>query len=75
VAEAGAFGVFSGTRQKSIRTFKSKKTRPGVYRVTFASTLDPGDYAFLVGSGMAGAGMAGAAMPLQIFDFGVISGK
>jgi hypothetical protein len=75
IMEVGAFGASSGTQEKSIMTFKSEKLRPGVYKVIFLSNLEPGEYAFLVGSGMAGAGMAGAAMPLQIFDFGITSGK
>jgi hypothetical protein len=75
IMEVGAFGASSGTQEKSIMTFKSEKLRPGVYKVTFLSNLESGEYAFMVGSGMAGAGMAGAAMPLQIFDFGISSGK
>jgi hypothetical protein len=74
VMEIGAFGTSSGTHQDSIKAFKSDRTRPGVYKVTFPSPLEPGEYAFLVGS-TNGTGASGAAMPLQIFDFGVSSGE
>ncbi len=75
VAEVGAFGASSGTDEDKIIQFKSERIRPGVYKVTFPRSLEPGEFALLVGSGVAGAGMAGAAMPLQIFDFAITSGK
>lgn len=75
IMEVGAFGASSGTSQKAIRAFKSTRIRPGVYKVIFLENLEPGEYAFLAGTAIGGAAMAGAAMPLQIFDFAITSGK
>ena len=71
VMEIGAFGTSSGTKQDAIVPFKSERLKPGLYKVTFEQDLKPGEYCFLVGTGIGGAAAAGAALPLQIFDFSV----
>ncbi|MBI1745927.1 MAG: hypothetical protein HYR55_04975 [Acidobacteria bacterium] len=73
VMEMGSLGTSSGTHEKSIVGFKSEKLRPGIYKVIFNKSLEPGEYAFIVGMTIGGASAAGAALPLQIFDFGVSS--
>ena len=76
VGAMGAFGGSSGTHEKSMHPFRSERLRPGVYRVTPAERLEPGEYCFLAsgmgGSGMMGAAGAGAATAADIFDFSII---
>jgi hypothetical protein len=71
IGEFGAFGSSSGTDQKAMTTFKSEKLRTGLYKVTLATPMAPGEYCFLVSQMNVGAFGAGAAGAAQIFDFGV----
>jgi hypothetical protein len=74
VASANAFGASSGTDEKANIHFSSTKLRPGVYKVTPNSPLQPGEYCFLssAGIGTNGAGSAGAN---RLFDFEVTAGE
>jgi len=73
IGEFGAYGSSSGTNQKSMVAFKSEKLRPGLYKVTPADPMQPGEYCFLVAQVTIGASAAGAAGATQIFDFTVTS--
>ena len=75
IGEFGMMGMSSGTHEKSMVAFKPEKLRSGLYRVTPANDMRPGEYCFMVstsGTGAYGAGAAGAA---QIFDFGINSNQ
>jgi hypothetical protein len=71
IGEVGAFGANTGTREKSMVTFKSERLRPGLYKVTTSGPMEPGEYCFLVSQANMGAMGAGAAGAAQIFDFAV----
>jgi len=75
IAEFGALGASSGTHEKSMTAFKSEKLRTGLYKVTPAGDMKPGEYCFMVSSAGMGAYGAGAAGAAQIFDFGITSGQ
>ena len=74
IAKVGAFGSSTGTDEKEMRSIKSERIRPGVYRVVPTAGLEPGEYCFLA-SGAGAAGVAGAAAAVDIFDFGVNSNR
>jgi hypothetical protein len=61
-------GAKSGVMDKDRIAFRSNELRPGVYEVTPASPLKPGEYGFIFSLGGAGAG---GAMTARIFDFAV----
>jgi hypothetical protein len=71
VMSANAFGASTGTDEKANVHFSFTKLRPGVYKVTPNSPLQPGEYCFLSAAGMGpyGAGSAGAS---RLFDFAVL---
>jgi len=71
IGKFGAFGSSSGTDQKAMITFKSDRIRSGLYKVTLAGPMLPGEYCFLVSEMNVGAFGAGAAGAAQIFDFAV----
>jgi hypothetical protein len=71
IGEVGALGANTGTREKSMVTFKSERLRPGLYKVTLPGQMAPGEYCFLVSQMNMGAYGAGAAGAAQIFDFAV----
>jgi hypothetical protein len=68
VGEFGLLGGSSGTRSKDTIDFGIEKLSPGIYRVTPASNLVPGEYCFFYATGAAtlGAGSTG-----KLFDFGI----
>lgn len=61
-------GAKSGVMDKDRLAFRSNEIRPGVYEVTSATTLPPGEYGFIFS--LAGGG-AGGAMTARVFDFSV----
>lgn len=61
-------GAKSGVMDKDRLAFRSNEVRPGVYEVTPADTLKPGEYGFIFS--LAGAG-TGGAMTARVFDFTV----
>jgi len=69
VGEAGALGASSGTREKDTMEFRTEKLAPGVYKVTPAESLAPGEYCFFMATGSANISQAGATG--HLFDFGV----
>jgi len=71
IGEFGAFGTSSGTREKSMVSFKSEKLRAGLYKVVSNGPMQPGEYCFLASQMNMGAFGAGAAGAAQIFDFAV----
>lgn len=60
------FGSSIGTDLKSQIPFKSKRVKPGLYKITLNHPLKQGEYCFF-----ASAVNAGTAMPTDIYDFGV----
>lgn len=65
---SGAFMPFGGTTKQGVRTedritVTSERDASGLYRITPAAALPPGEYAFVVLSGAAAAG--------RLFDFGI----
>lgn len=69
VSESWAFGATSGTRSQDTIEMKVERIRPGVYRVTPASALEPGEYCFYyAGSTAQTAGAASGGG--KLFDFG-----
>jgi hypothetical protein len=64
-------GAKMGVMDKDRLQFRYDAIRPGVFRVTPAGPLGPGEYGFLYSVG--GAGLTGA-MAGRIFDFGVEPG-
>ena len=51
--------------------FKSERIRSGLYKVTLATPLEAGEYAFMASSAAAAGPMAsGSASSVEIFDFG-----
>jgi len=75
IGEFGALGASTGTHEKSMVAFKSEKLRAGLYKIVPALEMQPGEYCFMVSSGAMGAYGSGAAGAMQIFDFGIASGK
>ena len=71
IGQFSAFGMSSGTNEKSMVTFKSERLRTGIYKVTPNGPMEPGEYCFLVSQVNMGAYGAGAAGAAQIFDFAV----
>lgn len=69
VGEAGAFGASSGTREKDTVEFHAEKVAPGVFKVTPAESLTPGEYCFYMATGSSNPSQAGATG--HLFDFGV----
>ena len=69
VGQAGAFGASSGTRDKDTVEFRTEKLGPGVFKVTPAESLKPGEYCFFLASGASNPSQAGATG--HLFDFGV----
>ncbi len=61
-------GAKSGVMDKDRLAFRSNELRPGVYEVTPATSLEPGEYGFIFS--LAGAG-TGGAMTARVFDFTV----
>lgn len=61
-------GAKSGVMDKDRLAFRSNEIRPGVYEVTPAAMLEPGEYGFIFS--LAGAG-SGGAMTARVFDFTV----
>lgn len=71
IGKVGAFGMSSGSDEKSMIAFKSERIRSGLYKVTLATPLEPGEYAFMASSAPAAGPMAsGSAASMDIFDFG-----
>ena len=69
VGEAGAFGANSGTREKDTVEFRAEKLAPGIFKVTPAQILTPGEYCFFIATGSSNPSQAGATG--HLFDFGV----
>lgn len=61
-------GAKSGVMDKDRLAFRANEVRPGVYEVTPAEALKPGEYGFIFS--LAGAN-TGGAMTARIFDFTV----
>lgn len=78
IGEFGALGVSTGAHEKSMVAFKSEKLRAGLYKVVPIADMKSGEYCFMVSlsaMGASGAAGAGAAGAVQIFNFGITSGK
>jgi hypothetical protein len=63
---ANAFGASVGTDVNAAAGFTYKKIKPGIYKVTPAGQLTPGEYCFLPAGGQAGAAAAS-----RLFAFGI----
>jgi hypothetical protein len=63
---ANAFGATTGTDVNAATGFAYKKIRPGIYQVTPAGRLTPGEYCFLPAGGQAGTAAAS-----RLFAFGI----
>lgn len=63
-------GAKSGVMDKDRLAFRSNEIRPGVYEVTPAVPLKPGEYGFIFS--LAGTG-TGGAMTARVFDFSVVN--
>lgn len=63
---ANAFGSSVGTDVNAASGFTYKKVKPGIYKVTPAGQLTPGEYCFLPAGGQAGAAAAS-----RLFAFGI----
>jgi hypothetical protein len=61
-------GAKSGVMDKDRLAFRANEVRPGVYEVTPAQPLQPGEYGFIFSLGGAGTG---GALTARIFDFSV----
>jgi len=70
VGEMGAFGVSSGARSRDTIALDVERVSGGVYRVTPAEPLEPGEYCFFYAGGVntLGPGTAGIG---KLFDFGI----
>lgn len=65
-------GAKTGVMDKDRISFNTEEVRPGVFKVTPAATLEPGEYGFIQTlSGGNGGGRTGA-MSARVFDFGII---
>jgi len=63
-------GMQTGSQDNATVRFTSTKVRPGVYKVTPSTPLQPGEYCFLSGQSV-GAFMPGAGSANRLFDFGI----
>ncbi len=63
---ANAFGASVGTDVNAASGFTYKKIKPGIYKVTPAGQLTPGEYCFLPAGGQAGTAAAS-----RLFAFGI----
>jgi hypothetical protein len=61
-----AFGASTGTDVNAASGFTYKKIKPGIYKVTPAGQLIPGEYCFLPAGGQAGTAAAS-----RLFAFGI----
>ena len=68
VGSVNIAGAKSGVMDKDRLAFRSNEIRPGVYEVTPAMPLKPGEYGFIFS--LAGAG-TGGALTARVFDFTV----
>ncbi len=68
VGSVNIAGAKSGVMDKDRLAFRSNEVRPGVYEVTPAMPLKPGEYGFIFS--LAGAG-TGGALTARVFDFTV----
>lgn len=65
VGQAGVLGNSAGLRSQDVVTVAVQNVSPGVYKVTVARPLKPGEYCFVPPGGAAAFGMAGG----QLYDF------
>ena len=63
-------GMQTGSQDNATVRFTSTKVRPGVYKVTPSTPLQPGEYCFLSGQSV-NAFMPGAGSANRLFDFGI----
>lgn len=70
IGSMNAFGASGGTDDKSVVGFTYKRLRPGVYKVSLNSPLQPGEYGFISSGGSFGVGPYGGATNSRVFDFG-----
>jgi hypothetical protein len=61
-----AFGASTGTDVNAAAGFTYKKIKPGIYKVSPAGVLQPGEYCFLPAGGQAGTAAAS-----RLFAFGI----
>lgn len=66
VGSTGLGGAKAGLRDKDQREFNADQIAPGVYKVTLANPLTPGEYGFV-----SGAVGQGANATFRVFDFGI----
>lgn len=76
VGKSSALGSESGIDEKAAVEFRFEEISPGskVYKVTFPSTLEPGEYGFIHTGTLdlgVGGGIHGAAGTNRVFDFSV----
>jgi hypothetical protein len=62
-------GAKTGVMDKDRLAFHSNEVRPGVFEVTPATDLEPGEYGFIFSLGASGSS---GAMTARIFDFSVV---
>ncbi len=68
VGEFGAFGASSGTRSQDTVPTMITRIEPGIYKVTPAESLPPGEYCFFYAAGASTFVASGTG---KLFDFGV----
>jgi hypothetical protein len=73
VMTSNIIGSQSGTSEKAVMPFAFTRLRPGLYKVTMKSPLEPGEYCFIsaVGFQAPAAGMVGSAATNRLWDFSV----
>jgi hypothetical protein len=73
IGEFSMWGASSGNNQKDVVAFKSEKLKSGLYKVTLAEPLKPGEYCFMAAPGATSsyAGIVGATASHDLFDFGI----
>lgn len=75
VGEFGAFGGSSGTRSKDTVDIKIDRLSGGIYRVTPAQPLEPGEYCFFYAGGVSTIGFGPGAATGRLFDFGIYEAR
>ena len=66
-------GSQSGPSEKSVMPFTFTRFRPGLYKVTMKTPLEPGEHCFIIAAGFQApvAGMVGSAAANRLWDFSV----
>lgn len=74
IGQFSMWGGSAGTNEKATVGFKSERVRPGLYKITVAEAMKPGEYCFVASAGVNGAATpygAGTSNSHDLFDFGL----